>query len=623
MIRRIGFWAIGLLAAASLGLAAVAIVLVRMDLRPRIESLASARLGRATTIDTLAIGWGSQLTLEATGLRISNPAWGSTRDMVAIGHLHAQIALWPLLRGALRLNHVVVDRPEIVLERDTDGTGNWVFHGGDFHGHGARPINAASPTEPPVAFVSDLQLGDGDLTFRTTQHHLLRVHIARAVLGAENDSAPVRLHAEGSYNDLKLTADITLASFAALRQAPRPVPTEITVAARRSTIRFKGTMTDPIGFDGILGDIELAAETSEVETGAFETKPALNLALGLKGRLEKPAEPGQGDHWRLTGLNGVIDQSAVAGTIRLDEGKRGQPDHFDIDLDFAALDIQHLASQFSGPPQPGPVKSPSLSVAAHPGETYAIRIGAKEAVYGRYKFSMLGLQARVEPARISLDKLSFGFADGRVELSGTNETAASGGHLRLNAALSQASSARLIAMAGANTAMLAGKLDAQATLEMTGATAQEALAASRGQAALAMTGGQISRELLQLASSDLRLLLRKGQGAASVTCFLAVADMRNGVASVAPLRLKTREGNLFGGGQVDLRHDALDLYVQSEGKSTNFWALDIPVRITGSFTSPQVQPSTGSKTEALRARGGENLRILPPALRQAIAGKAC
>src|SRR6195952_94533 len=122
VVRRVVYVVLGLLGVVVLGLAVAVIALTQMDLRPRIERFASARLGRDLTIEALSVGWGNPLRLEADGLRLANPAWGSTPAMATIGHLQAEIALWPLLHGGVSLSHVVLTRPVTVLERNTDGT---------------------------------------------------------------------------------------------------------------------------------------------------------------------------------------------------------------------------------------------------------------------------------------------------------------------------------------------------------------------------------------------------------------------------------------------------------------------------------------------------------------------
>ena len=152
---------------------------------------------------------------------------------------------------------------------------------------------------------------------------------------------------------------------------------------------------------------------------------------------------------------------------------------------------------------------------------------------------------------------------------------------------------------------------------MTGITTDDAMRSSRGQAVLSMNSGQMSRQFLQMASIDVRLLLRDGQGSTPVTCFLGVVSNRNGILTVVPLRLRTNEGTVFGGGQVDLFRDTLDIHLQSKRSTTNFFALDLPVHIEGSFTDPRPGVTFRSGAREWDARAAEALRKLPPELRQA------
>ncbi len=615
MIRRVGFVLLGLLGLVFVAAIAGILFIAQIDVRSRVEGLASSRLGRPVQVDGLAIGWTNPLTVEMTGLHLANPIWGSTPDMVSVGRIHAGIGLWPLLRGEIRLSNVVLERPVVVLERDPAGAGNWTFPA-----FGAKPSGAArSPDVLPDVVVADMLLKDGDLTFRTSSGHLLRVHVGQADLSAPNASAPIHLQAAGTYNDLPLTADMTLESFTALQLVPRPVTTEVTVTSRGSVLRFKGTMTDPINFDGLKGAIDFDAGTSAEASEALERPRIFDTKLVLKGFLEK-----HGDQWRVTELDGVLGNTSIAGAVGLDEGRRGKPDHFDIDVDLGVLDMKWLTDRMSTNTQVAtPRKGIPLQVEENPGETYKVRLGVKQAVYGRYKLDDVAVDGGVEPGKIVLDKLAFDMADGRLTLTGTDETAGEGGHLRLNGSLTKANAARLLAMAGADSSMLSGRLNAGVTLEMTGITTEDGMKSSRGQAVLAMTSGQMSRQFLQMASIDVRLLFRKGQGTTSVSCFLGVMSERNGVVTVVPLRLRTNEGNVFGGGLVDLLRQTLDLYLQSESSTTHFFALDLPVYIEGSLTNPKPGLTLRSGARDWDARTAEVLRLLPPELRKVSTESRC
>ena len=615
MIRRVGVVLLGLLGLIVVAATAAILFIAQIDLRPRVEGLASARLGRPVKVEGFTIGWANPLTFEIAELHLANPPWGSTPDMVSAARLHAALDLWLLLHGEIRLSQVVVEQPVVVLERDPAGAGNWVFPAlGAKSSGGAR-----QPAALPDVVVAHMVLKDGDLTFRTSSGHLLRVHVGQADLTAVNATSPIHLRAAGSYNDLPLTADMTLESFAALQRVPSPVATEVKVVSRGSVLRFKGTMTDPINFDGLKGAIDFDAGTSAEASEALERPRIFDSKLVLKGMLEK-----HGDQWRVTELDGVLGETTIAGAVELDEGPRGNPDHFDVDLDLGVLDMKWLTDRMSTNTQVAiPRKGIPLQVDENPSETYKVRLGVQQAVYGLYKLDEVAVDGSVEPGRVVLDKLAFDVADGRLTLSGTDETAGEGGHLRLNGSLAKANAARLLAMAGADASMLSGRLNAGVTLEMTGITTEDGMKSSRGQAVLAMTSGQMSRQFLQMASIDVRLLFRKGQGATAVNCFLSVMSERNGIVTVVPLRLRTNEGNVFGGGQVNLLRDTLDLHLQSESSSTHFFALDLPVHIEGSFTNPQPGVTFRSGARKWDARTAEVLRLLPAELRQVSAGSRC
>ena len=151
----------------------------------------------------------------------------------------------------------------------------------------------------------------------------------------------------------------------------------------------------------------------------------------------------------------------------------------------------------------------------------------------------------------------------------------------------------------------------------------KALAASRGEAVLAMSGGRVARELLEQASTDLRAIFRKGEGSVAITCLLGVGTLRDGVATIAPLRLRTPDATLIGGGQIDLVKQRVDLTVKSEDEASIF-ALGVPLHVTGGFAKVAVEPALGSSASWLDApQRNEPTRRLAPALQPLAARNPC
>src|SRR5262249_1948166 len=145
-----------------------------------------------------------------------------------------------------------------------------------------------------------------------------------------------------------------------------------------------------------------------------------------------------------------------------------------------------------------------------------------------------------------------------------------GTHLTLEAGLPGADIAKLLALLGVQTDQISGEVSARVEAETTGAKLGDALAHLDGSAVIAMVGGKVSRNLVEKASADLRTVFRKGEGMESLRCLLAVATVKDGVATLGPLVLKAPEATLAGGGTVDLKTNRLDLHIRSDPKSSGF-----------------------------------------------------
>jgi AsmA family protein len=109
---------------------------------------------------------------------------------------------------------------------------------------------------------------------------------------------------------------------------------------------------------------------------------------------------------------------------------------------------------------------------------------------------------------------------------------------------------------------------------------------------VSMLDGRVARDLVEKATTDLRTLFRKGEGWIPVVCLLGVVDMHDGIAMIAPLRLRTSDTTVSGGGRADLSTERLDLSIRAEGESPGLLALHVPLRISGRFDAPEITPTT-------------------------------
>jgi len=92
-----------------------------------IMDVASSATGRQLAFDgDFKIHLGKDITVMAKDIRFANAEQGTRPDMVTADRLLLRVALLPVFRGVLDFV-VEIDEPDILLETDAEGKGNWVF----------------------------------------------------------------------------------------------------------------------------------------------------------------------------------------------------------------------------------------------------------------------------------------------------------------------------------------------------------------------------------------------------------------------------------------------------------------------------------------------------------------
>ncbi len=69
---------------------------------------------------------GTTVGLNATGISFANADWGSRPDLFSADQLDVRLRLLPLLRGVVDFSFLL-ENPDILMEKNDDGNGNWEF----------------------------------------------------------------------------------------------------------------------------------------------------------------------------------------------------------------------------------------------------------------------------------------------------------------------------------------------------------------------------------------------------------------------------------------------------------------------------------------------------------------
>jgi uncharacterized protein involved in outer membrane biogenesis len=612
---------IALLSVLLLALAAVGFfALGRVDLASIAATRATAALGREVKIESLRLSPGRWIGIELRGAQLANVAGGSAPRMVEIGQLRAELDPLSLLRGPAALRGVELDGFKLLLERGPNRAANWHFGPAGASGAPSAPDAPKAPDgRSGFPDLPSVTLRNSEILFRTSSGQALRTTLTEATILSPDPTQPATLRGAGSYNGTPVALEATLGPITVLRDASKPYPTLLRMRSGETTLVFDGTMTDPLNVDGATGRLTLHAPTPAALLAIAGVSAEVNAALDLAGDLRR-----EGDLWRLSEARGRLNGAALtAPLLQLTEGSSGRPDSIVVSLDLARLDLNRMIGHPAAGGH-GPQADLPLALDAHQDPLIEAKLGVRELIYAQMQARDVRLEGKVTADRIALDRLALDIAGAQV----TAEAHAvprgrNAAQVDAHVAMVAADLGTLSRAFGLHALPLHGPVEGRVAVAAQGATLNTAARQARVSAVVAMQGGSVDRRVIEIGSTDPRALLRTAEGTTPLTCLLGVLDMRAGVGEVTPLRLRAATGSLAGTAQFDLNRHTLDLVIGSQPETTHGLALDIPVRVHGSFANPSVGPARWSEEGRAQLEGMDNVAPLPPALRSFAQGNPC
>jgi uncharacterized protein involved in outer membrane biogenesis len=221
--------------------------------RPQVETLVSSALGRDFRImGELKLKALPNPSVVAEGVTLANAEWGAPTPMVAIGRVSAEVGLWSLVSGPIRIKWLGLRDVAILLEQNAAGEANWAF--------GAQPKATAPASGMRLPVVVELaSLENVDVLLRRPERDDFAVSAAVAL--RTNERGALVASASGSAGELPFTVDGTLAVEG---QAGARVDIDASLAATRlrvdalvspKQVKFEGSVS-PLSTLGQLFAIE-------------------------------------------------------------------------------------------------------------------------------------------------------------------------------------------------------------------------------------------------------------------------------------------------------------------------------------------------------------------------------
>jgi len=166
---RILLWIAGIFVALLiLAIVAVKIFLPVEKIKAMAVEEGSARLGREIVVEGLDLSiWGG-LGVELQGVRIGNPEGFESGDLLTADKVDLKLQLLPLIFGDIRVNRLVIDRPDVRLLKTASGAVNYSFESADstILPEEARQIPAEGQAAALVISFEELDIRDGSIWYR-------------------------------------------------------------------------------------------------------------------------------------------------------------------------------------------------------------------------------------------------------------------------------------------------------------------------------------------------------------------------------------------------------------------------------------------------------------------------
>lgn len=608
-------------AAAALAVTAMAI-LVRTDFNAY-RGVVAEEL-RAVTGRELAIGGDLHFSFSlvpsvtAESVTLANAAWGSGPDMVRVQRLEAEVALLPALWGEIQVKRVRLLAPEILIETDPEGRGNWQFGPMTAAQPGLPPVAPASPVAKPAGgaptlpTIDEVEIREARVTFRDGRSGERRsLTLDTVTLAAENVAVPVKLALAGRIDDVALTVNGTLGPMAVLQRPGAPYPVNVELKLGETTARIDGVVREPFH----RGEVELVLAAEGPEVGGL---------AALAGKTVP-----------------MLGPFRLAATARSDGRQLAIGD---LKLSLAAIDLAGDATIVPGPARPRVTAhlastrvnvpavtqamesaKPVASRAVAPPEGTAQVLPQRPARDGRiFPDDPLPLQLlalvdgelsyqaeRVEVAGTVLGKLELAatVTDGVLKLSRFRVEVKGGqveGDLDLSVAtrtLSGRVAAKdvelgaLLTETGASDDLVGGRTDLMAELKGQGGSVAEIMAGLDGTVSVATGGGRVSNRLFHRAGTGLMQMLQPflgGRDQMALVCAISRYEIRDGLAATRTAYAETDRLAVTAAGTINLKSETLDLMASPRPKEAALQGLAVPVRIGGTLRRPVVAAEAGA-----------------------------
>jgi uncharacterized protein involved in outer membrane biogenesis len=558
----------------------IAVIYVSANLgqhKNKIEKIVEEATGREVLIEgDLHLGLSLIPTVAVDGVSFGNAAWGTQPQMATVKSIEVKIALLPLLSGDIMVERLILIEPDIFIETDAEGRGNWVF-GERLPEQAARPeTETTAPTLPAVG-VREIEISEGRFRYRAGDSgQTTTLVIKRLSAWAEDTNSPLKLDLAVAYNDHAIDASATLGALKTLL-ANQAFPLQLTVDSAGAQITIDGKLGQPMEGKGLALDIAMKTDSLGNLSGLAGTE------LPPLGPMEVSARLSDSDAgYQLEGLKARAGKTDVSG--RLAAVLTGKRPRVEVQLTSTNIDLAAFTTAAGGglaPEKDEKTQQAKRVFSDDPLPLDGLRSVDADVALRAERVTAQGLSLQEVDLKLVLEDGRLLVKPAKAQLAGGTINAgidvdASGKIAMLTVTIdgSQIDRGRLIKELMGSDIISGGKIDLTLRLKGRGNTVRAIAAGLNGEVLLVAGEGRINNKSMNLVGGNVPFELlsmlnpfAKDEPYTTLKCAVVRYDIKDGMAKTEKgIAIETDKLLILGTGTINLKNEQLALLIESTPK---------------------------------------------------------
>lgn len=553
-------------------------------------------------------------TISIEGVSLGNASWAKEKNMLSVGKFEAQIALMPLLKKNIQIVRLILIEPNIHLETNKKGEGNWVFATANDKQETSKESGS---TELPALAVNEIRIEKANITYKDGQTgKTTELLIDEITVNSSGFSDPMTLFVKASMNKSPLEITGTLGSINNLLDN-KDYPVNLKVDIAGAILSIEGKIGQPMSAKGIdlLASLNIK-QLSDLNKVAGSELPDVGPII-FNGKLSDTKSG-----YAVKSMSLQLMEYKVSGELDISLG--GSRPKLNATLSSDSLDI----SPFQGEEKEATKKeklfsSDPLPLADLKAADVNLTFKIKKLITKSLTINDASISLNLNNGKLKLTtsgKAAGGTLSVKVNLDASNGKTAI---LGINVDIKQIEMGQVPSIKEKDL-ITGGKTDITINLKGSGSSVSQIMAGLNGKFLITVGKGKISSAALDVAGADILMstlsMLTPGAEESEgsiLECAVVNFKIKDGMATADNgIAMSTNELYVIGGGTINLKTEQLDIGISpkaKEGIGLDIGQLASLVRLGGTLANPtpttdtEAALKTGLAVGAAIATGGLSL----------------